>query len=138
MELSLHREEDAFSFMVRTLGAVAAMAGARGVVLGAREVAGTKPVPAVVDSEYRFYAAWYLVSGLTLLQGDNEPADALRKVRLLRVGLWTAAAGRVLSLRQTGRPSQGQLFLLGVEAALPVVLSRWQTRAAHSWADSAG
>ena len=130
MRRSGRRDEDALSFMLRTLGAVAALAGARGVLFGAREVAGPKPVPAAVDSEYRFYAAWYLVTGIALFQVGNEPAAARREVRLLRVGLWTAAAGRVLSLQQTGRPSRGQLLLLGVEAALPFVLSPWQARVA--------
>lgn len=132
MGRSGRRDEDALSFMLRTRGEVAALAGARGVVLGAREVAGPKPVPAALDSEYRFYAAWYLVTGMALLQVGSEPAVARREVRLLRVGLWTAAAGRVLSLRQTGRPSRGQLLLLGVEAALRLVLSPWQARVARA------
>lgn len=132
MRRSGRRDEDALSFMLRALGAVATLAGARGVVFGAREVAGSKPVLAAVDSEYRFYAAWYLVTGMALLQVGSEPAVARREVRLLHVGLWTAAAGRVLSLRHTGRPGRGQLLLLGVEAALPLVLSPWQARVARA------
>ena len=102
---------------MRSLGAVAAIAGARGVVLGAREVSGSAPVPAAVDSEYRFYAAWYLVTGLSVASGATS-----QDARFLSAGLWTAAAGRVLSLRQVGRPTRGQLALLAVETVLPFVL----------------
>ena len=132
MRLSGRRDQDALSLALRMLGAVAALAGARGVLSGAREVAGAKHVPASVDSEYRFYAAWYFVTGIALLQVGSEPAVVRREVRLLRVGLWTAVAGRVLSLRQAGQPSRGQMFLLGAEAALALVLSPWRARVARS------
>jgi predicted anti-sigma-YlaC factor YlaD len=114
------------------LGALAAVAGARGVLRGAREVAGPTPVLAVVDSEYRFYAAWYLLTGVTLLQAASKPQAARGQVRLVGVGLWTAASGRILSWQQTGRPSTGQLLLLGVELTLPTLLLPWQARVARS------
>lgn len=122
------RDEAVFEFVLKSLGAVAALVGARGVILGTREVAGLEPLPAAVDSEYRFYAAWYLVAGMTLLRG-SESTLAPEKLRFLSAGLWTAAAGRVLSLRQVGRPGRGQLVLLAVEVALPFGLARWQARA---------
>jgi len=113
---------------VRALGALAAIAGARGVVLGAREVTSAGPVPAAVDSEYRFYAAWYLTAGVAVAR--RSPPVARREIHFLSAGLWTAAAGRVLSLAQTGRPTRGQLMLLGVEVALPLVLLSRQRRVA--------
>lgn len=119
------------------LGALAVGAGARGVLRGAQELAGPRPVPAVVDSEYRFYAAWYLLTGVTLLRVASQPETARREVGFVGVGLWTAAAGRVLALRQTGRPSTGQLLLLGVELTLPPVLLPWQARVAQASAKSA-
>ena len=122
------RDEAAFGFVLKSLGAVAALAGARGVVLGAREVASREPLSAAVDSEYRFYAAWYFVAGVTML-GGSESALAHEKLRFLSAGLWTAAAGRALSLRQVGRPGRGQLVLLAVEVALPFGLARWQAQA---------
>ena len=110
---------------VRSLGAVAAAAGARGVLLGAREVTGSTPVPAAADSEYRFYAAWYMVSGLAVAR---TRAAVPREIHHVCAGLWLGAAGRVLSLRQVGRPTQGQLVLLGVELGLPVALLSWQAQ----------
>jgi hypothetical protein len=125
------RDEAVFALVLKSLGVVAALAGARGVVLGAREVAGAESLPAAVDSEYRFYAAWYLVAGMSLLSGSGSTI-ARGELRFLSAGLWTAAAGRVLSLRQVGRPGRGQLVLLGVEVALPLVLAGWQARVARA------
>ena len=125
------QEEAALGFVLRSLGAIAALAGARGVVLGTREVAGREPVSAAVDSEYRFYAAWYLMSGMTLLEG-NKATSAHGQLGFLSAGLWTAAAGRALSLRQVDRPGRGQLVLLAVEVALPVALAGWRARVARA------
>ena len=137
MRQSRRNDPQAFGVSLGALGVVVAGAGARGVLRGAREVAGPTPVPAAVDSEYRFYAAWYLLNGVTLMGAASQPRAARREVRLFSLGLWTAAAGRLLSLRQAGRPGRGQLGLLGVELALPLVLLRWQARVAHSPAPSA-
>lgn len=123
-------ENDRLALGVRSLGAVAAVAGARGVVLGAREVTSAGPVPAAIDSEYRFYAAWYLTTGVAIARRGAPVARG--EIPFVSAGLWTAAAGRVLSLTQTGRPTRGQLVLLGVELALPLVLLSWQRRAARS------
>ncbi len=122
------RDEDALALVLRALGVVATSAGARGVLRGPGEVSGLDHVPAAVDSEYRFYAAWYLVAGVAVLHVGKDPAAQRRAVRLVHLGLWTAAAGRVLSLRHRGLPGRGQLVLLGVEVALPLVLSPWQGR----------
>ncbi len=127
---SARRDAEALSAVLTALGSVAALAGARGVLRGTREVT-ADPVPAAVDSEYRFYAAWYVLAGVALLQVGREPEAARPAVRLVGAGLWTAAAGRVLSLRQAGRPSTGQLVLLGVEVALPFALSPWQATVAR-------
>ena len=132
MRQSWRYDQRALGLALGALGTLAAVAGARGVLRGAREVAGPKPMPSVVDSEYRFYAAWYLLTGVTLLRVAVEPEAAQREVRFVGVGFWTAAAGRILSLQQTGRPSMGQLVLLGAELTLPLLLLPWQARVAHS------
>ena len=132
MKRSGQRDEAELALVLSGLGAIAAMAGARGVLRGTREVARAQPLSAPVDSEYRFYAAWYLLTGLALLQVGGQPEAASREVRFVRAGLWTAATGRLLSLRQAGRPKAGQLVLLGVEVALPLVLVPWQARVARA------
>lgn len=118
----------ALALVLSSLGALAALVGARAVLLGAREVAGTESVHPRVDSEYRFYAAWYLLAGVFLSPLCIDSASVRRKVHFVSAGLWTAAAGRLLSLRQSGRPSASQLLLLGAELALPMVLLPWHAR----------
>jgi hypothetical protein len=112
------------------LGAVATAGGARGMVQGAAEVVDAGSYSANVDSEYRFYAAWYHVAGLVLLRAARRPEDATVMVRLFSAGLLTAACARLLSARMVGSPHRLQRLLMGLEFAIPVVLIPWQRQVA--------
>ena len=107
------------------LGGVAAAMGARGVLRGAAEVPGGGPVSASVDSEYRFYAAWYHVIGLLLFRAARDPEAGSPVVRATAGGLLVAACARVLSLRRHGRPHPSQVVLMALEFAIPAVLLPW-------------
>lgn len=116
--------------VLATMGAVATCAGARGVVTGAAEFGKAASVPAGVDSEYRFYAAWYHVFGVLLLRAARRPEGAGPLVRACGAGLWLAASGRLLSLRRVGSPQPLQKALLALELAVPVVVVPWQAKVA--------
>ena len=66
----------ALQLVLSALGAVATAAGARGMVEGAAEVVDAGSYSSNVDSEYRFYAAWYHIAGLVLLRAARRPEDA--------------------------------------------------------------
>lgn len=117
---------------VATMGAVATVAGARGVLQGAAEVPDPGTPTASVDSEYRFYAAWYHVTGLLLLRAARRPEDATTVVRAAGAALLLAASGRVMSIRRHGRPHRSQLALTAIEFALPPVLVPWQAHVARA------
>jgi hypothetical protein len=114
-----------------TIGAVATAAGVSGVVRGPAEVAGGGAVSAPVDSEYRFYAAWYPVFGVLLLRCARAPEREAVIVRAVAAGFLTAAAGRVLSIRRLGRPNRFQQVLLAIELAIPPVIVPWQAAVAR-------
>ena len=115
-----------------TLGTVATAAGLSGVLRGASEVTGAGPVSAPVDSEYRFYAAWYPVFGILLLRAARAPEDEARIVHAAAAGLITAAGGRLLSWRTLGQPNRLQQVLLGLEILIPAVIVPWQHRVARA------
>ena len=117
--------------LLATIGAVATVAGARGVLRGAAEVSGNATVPASVDSEYRFYAAWYPVFGLLLLRAARRPELDTAPVWAAAGGFLTAASGRLLSWQRLGPPNAGQKVLLGLELALPMVVVPWQRAVAN-------
>jgi hypothetical protein len=101
------------------------------VLRGAAEVTGGGPVSARVDSEYRFYAAWYPVMGVLLLRAARAPEREAVVVRAVGAGFFTAACGRVLSLRSLGPPNTLQKVLMAVEFAIPVVIVPWQAQVAR-------
>ena len=111
--------------LLKAIGGIATVAGARGVVVGAAEVPGRPSVSANVDSEYRFYAAWYLIFGLLLLRATRrEPFDRAL-AHACAGGFAAAAAGRVVSAFRLGAPSRRQQTLLAVE----VFIVSWLTAA---------
>jgi hypothetical protein len=114
------------------VGAVATVAGARGVLVGATETPGTTAVAANVDSEYRFYAAWYHVVGLVLLRAARSEEVDRAAVQLCAGGFGIAAAGRLLSLRKVGRPHPSQLALLVLEIVIAVGLPTWHRRSGRT------
>lgn len=112
--------------VLAAIGAVATVAGASGVIRGAAEVINGGPVSANVDSEYRFYAAWYHVLGLLMLRAARQPESASTIIRAGGAGFLLAASGRALSARSLGPPHPLQRVLMGIEFAIPAVIIPWQ------------
>jgi hypothetical protein len=119
------------------LGVVAVVFGCHGVVTGVAGVRGsgadddTSPSPNV-DSEIRFFAAWYAGVGLLLLQSARAPESHGRLIRGVCGVLLMAACGRVLSIRAVGRPSPLFRALMGIEFAIPIVVVPWHAKVARS------
>jgi hypothetical protein len=116
--------------LLTALGAVATFEGVRGVVQGAAQVVAGGPVSANVDSEYRFYSAWFAVMGVLLLGAARRPEHETRLVRAAAGGCLLGASGRAISTRTAGRPHPTQWALMAIEFALAAVLVPWQARVA--------
>jgi hypothetical protein len=114
---------------LRVAGAVATLAGAHQVVTGVRGVRGverslSEPGDRNLDSELRFYAAWYAVAGMLMLRESGRRRPDETTVRLLAAGWSAAAAGRVASVSRVGRPDGLFVGLLVAECVVAAVLFR--------------
>jgi hypothetical protein len=107
------------------IGAVAVLAGLSAVVLGSRVIEPAR-VPASVDSEFRFFAAWYVVAGMLLLRAVPRVEREGRTIQAVAAGFALAAAGRVISVVAVGAPADLYLVLMVIEFILPLVIVPWQ------------
>jgi hypothetical protein len=125
--------------VVTGLGCVALVFGVLGVVTGGAGVVGGGHVSANVDSELRFFAAWYAGAGVLLLCVRQRVDRETVVVRGVCAAILLGAAGRVLSIVTVGAPHALFLFLLAVELVIPAVIVPWQAavaRRAHAAAGS--
>jgi hypothetical protein len=107
------------------LGVVAVVAGLDTVVRGADGVLDHGEVSASVDSELRFYAAWYVLVGVTMLQASRNVERQTTVIRAVMATLFLAACGRVISLATVDTPHVFYVVLMVVEFALPVIVIPW-------------
>jgi Domain of unknown function (DUF4345) len=126
------RSDRGLGALLAVLGSVATAEGLRGVAQGTRQVIDGGPVSPNVDSEYRFFSAWYAALGVLLISAARRPEREARVVRAAAGGFLVAACGRALSARTVGRPHQVQRALMAVEFALPAILVPWQARVART------
>jgi len=108
------------------IGTVATAFGTLGVLQGAGGVLNGGKVSANVDSEMRFFSAWYAVLGILVLRAARRPESEGTIVRACGAGFLLAGAGRLLSMRALGRPSTLFKLLTAVELAIPAVIVPWQ------------
>lgn len=118
------------------VGVVAVVFGLQGVVQGADEVLGgggrgRGPTDDSVESEFRFYAAWYAVAGVLALWASRRVGtdESRFVVRLLAGGAALGATGRVIALATIGWPHRLYVALLVVEYAIAVGLLALQAAA---------
>ena len=113
---------------LRIGGAVAVAAGVHqavtglGGVLGAGPVVGGDHAARNVDSELRFYGAWYAAAGAMMLRTGSSARADRSTTRVLGAGWLLAATGRVLSWRAVGRPHPLFIALGLAEVALAAEL----------------
>jgi hypothetical protein len=112
--------------LLAVVGAVAVVAGIYAVLFGADRVVGTTDISANVDSEFRFYAAWYVIAGALLLGALRAVERERRIIRVVAAGFFLGACGRVLSIIATGTPSRLYIALMVTEFVLPAVIVPWQ------------
>jgi hypothetical protein len=105
-----------------TGGVVATAAGLHTVIIGGKSLPNEGVANPSVESELRFYAAFYVAYGIALLRvaprADREPAA----VRSLAGALFLAGLARAGGWLAIGRPHRVQLALLGIELSAPPVM----------------
>lgn len=122
----------ALQLVLTLLGAVALVAGALGVLAGADLVPGVERVAPSVDSEMRFFAAWYATAGVVVLLSVPRVEASKAVVRVVSAAVFVAGCGRLLSWATVGKPHGGLVVLMVIELALPLVLIPWQASVARA------
>lgn len=112
--------------LVTVLGLVAVVAGAASMVLGVASVPGAEAFDPVTDSEFRFYATWYVVAGIALLRSARALETTGTVIRTVAWAFFAAGCARVVSWLVVGPPHWTQVILLVVELLMPAILIPWQ------------
>jgi hypothetical protein len=112
-------------------GLIATAAGLDTVVRGVRSLPGegrlAKPA---VESELRFYAAFYAAYGLVALRVAPRADQDTTAVRALAGALFLAGMARIAGWRAAGSPHPAQLALLTIELTTPPLIIASQRRLA--------
>jgi hypothetical protein len=111
-------------------GAVATAAGLHTIVAGAKSLPHQKPANPSVESELRFYAAFYVAYGVAALRTASRADRETANVRALAGALLLAGLARAGGWLAVGRPQRLQLALLFIELAAPPPIVAWQARVA--------
>jgi len=108
------------------LGSVAFVAGGVPVIFGAESIIGEDRVSATIDSEVRFFAAWYAAMGVVILRAVPRIELERNLVRGVAAVFFIAGCARGLSWATVGRPHTFSLVLMGIELVLPFMIIPWQ------------
>jgi hypothetical protein len=110
-------------------GGVATVAGLDTVIRGARSLPAQKLLAnPSVESELRFYAAFYVAYGLAVLRVAPRADRDTTGVRAVAGALFLAGLARAVGWRVVGRPHRVQRALLVIELAAPPSMVAWQAR----------
>jgi hypothetical protein len=107
------------------LGAVAITFGMLGVLMGGDGVLHGGDVSANIDTEARFFAAWYVGGGLFMLRAARRLDTEGTTIRIICAVWFLAACGRALSIVTKGAPNALFIVLMVVEFAIPLVVLPW-------------
>jgi hypothetical protein len=118
--------------VLRVGGAVATLAGLDTVLRGPRSIAGRPQAGAAVDSELRFYSAFYVAFGLAMLRAATRADSEPETVTNLAGALFLAGVARAAAWRSSGAPHPAQKILLGIELGLPPLLAGAASRRSAS------
>lgn len=113
--------------LLRIISVVMVVAGSATVVLGVGSLPASGDPSAIVDSEMRFYAVWYVVAGLVLWRASANVADATWFVRVVGIAFFAAGCARFVSWLVEGAPHWSQAALMVIELVIPLVMIPWQT-----------
>ena len=107
-------------------GVVATTAGLHTVIVGAKSLPGQELANPSMESELRFYAAFYVTYGLVALRVAPRADRDATAVRPLAGALFLAGLARAGGWLGVGRPHPLQRALLVIELAGPPAIVAWQ------------
>lgn len=127
----MHGRRQGLRILLTVMGVVMIVAGSGTVLLGAASLPGEDQVPAVIDSEMRFYAIWYVAAGLILLRCARDVEGQTWLIRLVAFAFFASGCSRALSWLVIDAPHWTQIVLMIIELVLPFVVIPWQAAVAR-------
>lgn len=109
-------------------GTLATVAGLQTVISGARSIPGKPEADALVESELRFYGAFYAATGLAVLHVAPRAEQEPRAVRAIAAAVLLAGLARAGGWVAAGAPHPAQRALLAIELALPPAIVALQRK----------
>jgi hypothetical protein len=105
--------------------------GLLGIFFGAGRFLPGEPVPANLDSQFRFLSAWYV--GLAVLAWWMIPAIERHTTlfRIVCVAVFVGGLARLLAWSSVGAPDTRFLVVLSAELLFPLLIP-WQARVARA------
>ena len=107
-------------------GLVPTATGIASLARGTSIVRDAGPVDPNVDSEHRYYAAFWTALGPVLWHASWDPTRYRGRIDAVSAAVFAGGAARLLSVRQVGRPHPLYLTLAAAELVLPVAMAGWQ------------
>jgi hypothetical protein len=130
MDLTDTPSRHALTTLLYLAGGVATAAGLHTVIAGGKSVPGQRLANTSVESELRFYAAFYVAYGLVALRVAPRAGHDAAAVRALAGALFLGGLARASGWLAVGPPHRVQRALLVLELAAPPAIVALQARVA--------
>ena len=124
-------ERRAFRALFYTGGLVATVAGFHSGVAGGKSLPGQGLSHPSVESELRYYGAFYSAYGIFVLRAAPRADRDKATVRAIAAALFGAGLARASGWLAVGKPHRVQQALLAVELGAPPLTLAWQSRLAR-------
>lgn len=124
------RYQRVLQWLWATFGVVAVVFGSLSVVFGSAVQPEAGTVAPGVESELRFYAAWYVVAGVLALRTVPRIASEGTTIRVLCAGLFVGGAARLVAALRVGWPPAFFVVLMVLEFLIPAIVVPWQAAVA--------
>src|SRR5918992_1894616 len=124
--MTRQRVRTGLQVLLTIVGCVALVAGAVTLLFGAASIVGVEEPTPAVDSEMRFFAAWYTAAGVVLLRAIPNVERQAFLIRGIAVVSFVAGCARGVSWIVVGEPPGVAKLLMVIELALPFVIIPWQ------------
>lgn len=118
----------ALQALLSALGLVAVVAGLVTVFAGTGAMPGDSIATPNVESELRFYAAFWTGFGVLAIYAARRPEGETTLLRGLSLFLFLAGVARIFAWLATDRPDTPFLVLMGLELTLPFLIVWAQAR----------
>lgn len=132
MQVARPTAERLLQALLTTIGLVAMATGAFALVTGTSGMPGEIEANATVESELRYFAAFWIAYGAVAFRTAPRVATATTAVRALALAMFIGGVGRALAWIDVGRPHAVFVALMVIELVLPALLVIWQQRVARA------